>query len=76
MTNNMALSGLWENVIPTNIILTTDGTIGCEKRNTWCQMVLGGLRDNTYKRIHPTGAGPQKSIGYPKYTNSASPTDP
>ena len=31
MTINMALSDLWENVILTNIILTTDGSIGCVK---------------------------------------------
>ena len=39
ITNNMASSGLLENVILTKIILTTDGTIGCAKSNTWCQMV-------------------------------------
>ena len=37
MTDNMASSGLWENVIPTNIILTIDETIGCVKRDTWGQ---------------------------------------
>ena len=34
MTNNMASSGLWETVLPTNIILTTDATIGYAKINT------------------------------------------
>ena len=35
----MASSGLLEIVILTSIMLTTDGTIGCVKSNTWCQMV-------------------------------------
>ena len=39
MPNNMALSGLWENVILTNIIPTSDGTIVCVKSDTWCKMV-------------------------------------
>ena len=39
MTNNMALSGLWKNVMLTKIILTTDDSIGCVKGVTWCQMV-------------------------------------
>ena len=39
MSSNMA-SGLMENVILTNIILTTNATIGCMKSDTWCQMVL------------------------------------
>ena len=37
MTNSMDLSALMENVILTKIILTTDGTIGCVKHDTWCQ---------------------------------------
>ena len=40
MKSNMALLGFWENVILTKIILTTDGTIGCAKSDTWCQMVV------------------------------------
>ena len=39
MTNNMALSGQWENVILIKIILTTDGTVGYAKSDTWWQMV-------------------------------------
>ena len=32
------LSGLWENVILTKIILSTDGPSGCARGDTWCQM--------------------------------------
>ena len=39
IANNMALSGLWENVILTSIILTTDGIIGYAERDIRCQMV-------------------------------------
>ena len=38
--NKTALSSLRENVILTKIILTTNGTNGCVKGDTWCQ---GGL---------------------------------
>ena len=37
MTNNVASSGLRENVLPTNIILTIDGTNGCKKGDIWCK---------------------------------------
>ena len=37
----MASSGLRENVILTKIILTTDGTNGCVKGDTWCQGGFG-----------------------------------
>ena len=36
----MSLSGLWENVILTDIIVTTYGTIGCAKSDTNYQKVL------------------------------------
>ena len=39
MKSNTALSSLRENVILTKIMLTTDGTIGCAKSDTWCQIV-------------------------------------
>ena len=39
MTNNMASSGLWENVIFTKMVLTIDSTIGCVMSSTWCQNV-------------------------------------
>ena len=39
MTNNRALSSLRKNVILINIILTTDGTIGCVKSDKWYQRV-------------------------------------
>ena len=39
-TSNMVLSGLMENVITTIILLTTDGTIGCQESDTGCLMVL------------------------------------
>ena len=35
--NNMALSGLRENIILAKIIPTTDSTDGCAKGDTWCQ---------------------------------------
>ena len=38
-TIDMASSGLRENVIFTKIIPSTDGTIGCAKSDTWCQIV-------------------------------------
>ena len=39
MTNSKALSGVWENVILTNIMLTTDGSIGCVKSDTRCHII-------------------------------------
>ena len=39
MTNNMASSGLLENMILSNIILTTYDITGCVKSETWCEMV-------------------------------------
>ena len=46
MTRNMASAGLREDAMLTKIILTTDGTIGCVKSDTWCQMV--GAGQHTY----------------------------
>ena len=43
MTNNMSSISLRENVILTKIILTTDGTNGCVKGDTWCQMGAFGI---------------------------------
>ena len=37
----MAFSGLRENIMLTKIVLSTDGTNGCVKGDTWCQK--GGL---------------------------------
>ena len=39
MANNMASSVLWENVIPTKLILIIHSTNGYAKRDTWCQDV-------------------------------------
>ena len=35
--NNIAFSVLRENVVPTKVIVTTDGTNGCVKGDIWCQ---------------------------------------
>ena len=61
MTNNMASSGLREKVIFTKIILTTDGTNGCVKSDTWCQRGVwySPVHDHTYQccwftqAVHP-----------------------
>ena len=50
MTNNMALSGLRENVILTKIIPTIGGTTDDVKSGTWCQRAVGPhlVQDSTY----------------------------
>ena len=52
MTNNMASSGLWENVTLTNITLFTDCPMGCAKSDMWWQIVwhlIGGSGPHTYQ---------------------------
>ena len=49
--NNVVLSGLRENIILTNYILTTDGTNGYAKGDTWCQrgILQPPVQDHSYQ---------------------------